>query len=91
MSDTRSGEQVSQQIAKMGVIDGLESGSFKLPDGMCFNVKNDGSTPVTLLVQLAGMQDGDFVSTRFDVGWNPEIIKVVKQTSLSGLNLKWGY
>lgn len=91
MSDTRSGEQVSQQIAKMGVIDGLESGSFKLPDGMCFNVKNDGSTPVILLVQLAGMQDGDFVATRFDVGWNPEIIKVVKQTSLSGLDLKWGY
>lgn len=91
MSTTRSGEMVSAQIGRMGVVDGLQSGDFALLDGQCFNVKNDGTQAVSLQVQLAGMADGEFVETKFEVGWNPEIIKVVKQTSLSGINLKWGY
>lgn len=91
MSVTRAGEQASPQIAKMGAITGLQDDSFSLPDGQCFNLKNDGTSAVELSVQLAGMQDGDFITTWFYVGWNPEIIKVVKQTSLSGINLKWGY
>ncbi|MBR8720002.1 hypothetical protein IX307_001213 [Bacteroides pyogenes] len=90
MSETRSGEGVSAQIGKMGVID-LANGNFSLSDGQVFNVKNDGLQPVTLSVQLAGMSDGDFIETQFECGWNPEIIKTVKQTSLSGTNLKWGY
>lgn len=91
MSETRSGEHVSAQIGKMGVIDGLDNGNFTLNDGQCFNIKNDGTQPVKLSVQLAGMSDGDFIETQFDCGWNPEIVKAVKQTSLSGINLKWGY
>lgn len=89
--DSRSGEQASIQIGKIGEIKGLENGDFSLPDGMCFNLKNDGTTPVELTVQLAQMGDGSFVTTKFDVGWNPEIIKVVKQTSHLIANLKWGY
>jgi hypothetical protein len=91
MSQTRSGEQVSAQIGKMGVIDNLQNADFALADGQNFNVKNDGLQPVTLQVQLAGMQDGEFVETTFEVGWNPEIIKTLKQTSLSSTNLKYGY
>lgn len=91
MDKTRSGEFVSPQIGKMGIIGGLNNGDFTLPDGQVFNVKNDGVQPVKLSVQLAGMSDGDFIETQFDCGWNPEIIKTVKQTSLSGTNLKWGY
>lgn len=91
MDKTRSGEFVSPQIDKMGIIDGLNNGDFTLPDGQVFNIKNDGVQPVKLSVQLAGMSDGDFIETQFDCGWNPEIIKAVKQTSLSGINLKWGY
>ena len=82
---------VSAQIGKMGVIDQLQTKNFSLVDGQCFNVKNDGTQPVALQVQLAGMNDGEFVETKFEVGWNPEIIKAVKQTSLSSINLKWGY
>ena len=37
------------------------------------------------------MSDGDFIETQFECGWNPEIVKTVKQTSLSSINLKWGY
>ncbi len=91
MNETRSGEHVSAQIGKMGVIGDLSNGNFALADGQCFNIKNDGTQPVILSVQLAGMEDGDFIETQFDCGWNPEIVKTVKQTSLSGTNLKWGY
>ncbi len=91
MSETRSGEHVSAQIGKMGVIGDLSNGNFALADGQCFNIKNDGTQPVKLSVQLAGMEDEDFIETQFDCGWNPEIVKIVKQTSLSGTNLKWGY
>lgn len=91
MNETRSGEMVSAQIGKMGVIDGLTNGNFSLEDGQCFNVKNDGTQAVELQVQLAGMADGEFVETKFEIGWNPEIVKTVKQTSLSSINLKWGY
>jgi hypothetical protein len=82
---------VSAQIGKMGVIDNLQESNFSLPDGQCFNVKNDGTQAVSLEVQLPGMNDGETIETKFEVGWNPEIVKVVKQTSLSGINLKWGY
>ena len=82
---------VSAQIGKMGVIDGLQESDFSLPDGQCFNVKNDGTQAVSLQVQLPGMESDEFVETKFEVGWNPEIIKIVKQTSLSSINLKWGY
>lgn len=91
MDKTRSGEFVSPQIGKMGMIADLNNGNFTLPDGQVFNIKNDGVQPITLSVQLAGMNDGDFIETQFECGWNPEIIKTVKQTSLSGTNLKWGY
>lgn len=91
MSETRSGEVISAQIGKMGAIDGLEEGDFSLAGGQCFNIKNDGLKPIQLSVQLAGMSDGDFIETQFDCGWNPEIVKRVKSTSLSDVNLKWGY
>lgn len=91
MSTCRAGEQVSAQIGKMGTIDGLQVGNFALPDGQPFNIKNDNATFVMLSVQLAGMNDGEWIETRFDSGWNPEIVKAVKQTSLSSINLKWGY
>lgn len=91
MDVTRSGEQISAQIAKMGVIEGLDKGNFTLQSGQNFQIKNDGVQPVSLQVQLSGMEEGTFVETTFEIGWNPEIVRVVKATSLSGMNLKWGY
>lgn len=88
---TRSGEMVSAQIGKMGTIDNLTSENFQLADGQCFNIKNDGVQPVKLNIQLAGMESDEWIETTFEIGWNPEIIKAVKKTSLSGINLKWGY
>lgn len=90
MDTTRSGEQVFAQIGKMGVVALTDSG-FSLPDGQCFNIKNDGNAPVMLSVQLAGMNDGDFIEPQFDCGWNPEIVRKIKPTSLANINLKWGF
>ena len=61
MSMTRSGEVVSSQIGKMGVIAELES------------------------------NEGEFLETYFEVGWNPEIIAAIKQTGITTNNLKWGF
>jgi len=87
---TRSGEMVSAQVGIMGTVTDLDTKDFSLADGQPFNIKNDGIAPVELEVQLAGMSDGETVTTKFDCGWNPEIVKVIKQTSLSN-NLKFGY
>ena len=88
---TRSGEMVSAQVGIMGAVTGLSDGDFSLSDGQPFNIKNDGISPVELEVQLAGMPDGTTIKTKFDCGWNPEIVKVIKATSLSSINLKFGY
>lgn len=88
---TRSGDMVSAQIGKMGSISNLNNANFALSDGQIFNIKNDGTQYIDIDVSLAGMSTGEFVTTRFFPGWNPEIVKEVKQTSLIGFNLKWGY
>ena len=89
MSTTRGGEVVSAQIGNIGAITGLSTGNFKKEDSP-FNVKNDGEGAVFLEVNLWGMDPGTFVSTRFEVGWNPEIVREIKQTSINA-NLIWGY
>lgn len=92
MFGTRSGEQISAQIGKMGSITNLTTADFSLDEGAGFNIKNDSLTPVSLEVQLAGMADNETVTTQFYAGWNPEIVKrIVKDASLSNVNLKWGY
>ena len=91
MTTTRSGCQVSEQIGKMGAINTLQNGKFSLPDGQIFNIKNDGDEAVQLEVQLAGMDDNEFITTTFEVGWNPEIVKAIKSESVENLDLKWGY
>jgi hypothetical protein len=81
---------VSPQIGNMGAVSDLNNSNFSIP-GNPFNLKNDGETAVTLSVNLWSMEPGEFVATRFETGWNPEIIREIQQTSISGLNLKWGY
>ena len=65
---TRSGEMVSAQVGIMGVVGDITQGDFSLADGQPFNIKNDGSTPGVLEVQLAGMPDGETITTKFDCG-----------------------
>lgn len=51
MSTTRGGETVSAQIGRIGPIEGLSTGNFKMEDTP-FNIKNDGETAVVLEVNL---------------------------------------
>lgn len=87
----RNGETISAQVSNFGPITGLTERNFKLEDGNAFLIKNDGSAAVELEVLPAGSTTGQFISTKFECGWNPEIIKEVKVTSLAMLNLKYGY
>ena len=73
--NNRNGEVISAQVSMFGPITGL----------------NDGTAEVELEVLPAGSTDGEFVTTKFATGWNPEIVKEIKATSLSMLNLKFGY
>ena len=57
MSTTRGGETVSAQIGRIGPIEGLSTGNFKMEDTP-FNIKNDGETAVVLEVNLWGMEPG---------------------------------
>ena len=62
--NTRSGEMVSPQVAKLGNIEGLQDSNFSLPDGQAFLLKNEGNEDVYLEVTPAGMDDGTFIETR---------------------------
>nr|DAN62640.1 MAG TPA: hypothetical protein [Caudoviricetes sp.] len=89
--NNRNGEVISAQVSMFGPITGLNDGNFHLEDGNAFLIKNDGTAEVELEVLPAGSTDGEFVTTKFATGWNPEIVKEIKATSLSMLNLKFGY
>jgi hypothetical protein len=88
MSTTRGGDVVSPQISNIGLID-LRNGNFKSEETPV-NIKNDGDTAVVLEVNLWGMEPDKFVSTRFETGWNPEIVREIRQTSINA-TLLWGY
>lgn len=91
--ETRSGEMVSAQVANFGEIDALAltQGNFQLQTGGAFLIKNEGTEPIRLCVKPAAGSDEKFVETTFDVGWNPELIREIKATSLSNLKLKYGF
>lgn len=82
----RQGDTVSAQISEMGAITFQDGQPFDL--GRPFNVKNDGEAAVFLEVNLWGMEPEQYVTTRFDVGWNPEIVRSIKTTSAP--RLFWG-
>ncbi len=83
----RQGDTISAQISEMGAVTFPGDGQpFNL--GRPFNLKNDGEAAVVLEVQLWGMPSDQYVTTRFETGWNPEIIHRIKPTSAKGL--MWG-
>lgn len=85
--DNRNGDKVSAQVSVMGSVS-FDGGNFRKDTPFC--VKNDGEAAVVLEVNLWGMPEGEFISTRFETGWNPEIVREIKQTSIKTA-LLWGY
>lgn len=87
MGQNRNGDVVSAQVSVAGVVD-FANGNFKKDAPFC--IKNDGEAAVVLEVNLWGMPEGVFISTRFETGWNPEIVREIKKTSINA-TLLWGY
>lgn len=82
----RQGDTVSAQISEMGAVTFENGQPFNL--GRHFNLKNDGEAACFLDVNLWGMPGGQYVTTRFETGWNSEIINEIKPTAATGL--LWG-
>ena len=87
MGQNRNGDVVSAQVSVIGNVD-FAKGNFKKDVPFC--IKNDGDAAVILEVNLWGMPKGEFISTRFETGWNPEIVREIKKTSINA-TLLWGY
>lgn len=83
----RNGDLVSAQVSVAGPVS-FDGGNFRKDVPFC--VKNDGEAAVVLEVNLWGMPEGEFIATRFETGWNPEIVREIKETS-SKTALLWGY
>ncbi len=86
--DNRNADKVSAQISVMGAVEFTDGANFK--KDVPFNVKNDGESAVFLEVNLWGMEPGEFIQTRFETGWNPEIVREIKVTNQTNA-LLWGY
>lgn len=84
--DNRNGDKASPQISVMGKVD-FSNGNFRKDTPFC--IKNDGEAAVELEVNLWGMPEGEFINTRFETGWNPEIIREVKTSTATAL--LWGF
>lgn len=83
----RNGDLVSAQVSVAGPVS-FDGGNFRKDVPFC--VKNDGEAAVVLEVNLWGMPEGEFIATRFETGWNQEIVREIKETS-SKTALLWGY
>lgn len=87
---TRSGTGTSLQVPRFGAVTDLATADFALPGNQQFNIKNEGTEDVTLEVIPADEESETFVSTKFAVGWNEEIVRKIK-TNAASMTLKWGY
>lgn len=85
----RNGDQISAQISVAGEVTFGDKGSFRKDAPFC--LKNDGEAAIFLQVNLWGMEPGQYVNTRFETGWNPEIIREVVQPTVANSRLLWGY
>jgi hypothetical protein len=72
----------------MGTIDGVDAHDFIIENANFFLIKNEGDEAVSLPVVLAG--DNKVINVLFYPGWNPELVRVVKQTSTDVSNIRWG-
>lgn len=86
--DTRLKVDTSLQVSQMGEIIGTRF-SIKENKDKVFLIKNDGEEAIALSVRLASMPGDKFVTTVFDLGWNPELVAEVKDIPADA-NLKWG-
>ena len=92
--ETNNGlHEVIAQISMWAAITNLGTADFTLSGNKVFCIKNENDDAVSLEVKPA---DGsDYVATKFNPGWNIELVKAVKTntvlTSDQLSKLKYGY
>lgn len=82
---------VSAQVGIMGAVTGLADGDFSLSDGHRSTSRMTAFPRLNLKSNLQECRTGQPSRQSSICGWNPEIVKVIKATSLSSINLKFGY
>jgi hypothetical protein len=90
--ETRAEVKTSLQIAFMDVVTNLAGADFKPSNErgpIYFLIKNDGTAQVEL--EVKPMKGDAWITTKFDQGWNPELIREIKLNATAGLDLKYGY
>lgn len=80
----KSDQVNSLQIGVMGTV---SAAPFSIKTG--FLIKNDSEDPVELEVNLLGMTPGEYITTSFAPGWNPEIVREIHSGTVT--NIKYGY
>ena len=88
---TKKGQVVRMQVTEWENITDLKTEDFS-KEGVAFVIKNENDASIVLEVMPF---DGDtFVATKFNPGWNIEIVKAVKTNILLTddelANIKWG-
>lgn len=84
--ENRNGDLVSAQISVAGNVD-FSGGNFRMDTPL---LKKRWRSGDSIGSKPLGNAEGEFISTRFETGWNPEIIREIKETS-SATALIWGY
>lgn len=95
---TPTGNTVSFHISEIELIN-VTNGDYISAIKTGTLIKNDtvdltdpnNPIPKSVLLEVKLINDDNFVSTYFAPGWNPEIVKEIKQSSIEGINLKRGY
>lgn len=78
-------DNIIMQIGNAEAVPGISAADYAPTTDIPFLVKNDGTDNVTLEVKYAN--GTAWVSTVFQPGWNPDVIKAIK-TNAATLNLK---
>ncbi len=91
--ETRAEVRPSIQIAVLEEVTNLATQDFApvKDDGapLFFLIKNDGPAQVELEVKM--MKGTAWIATKFDPGWNPELVQAVRTNVSADINLKYGY
>lgn len=95
--ESRSGDTISIQLTKFGLITDLDSDDFELIVHVGTNtkerflIKNQTLFCQTIEVIPAGQDGDDWVETVIEPGWNPEWVRKVKTNADAAGSLLWGY
>lgn len=78
-------DSIQMQVGNAEAVTNLATADFVPTTSTPFLIKNDGTDAVTLEVKYAN--GTDWISTKFQVGWNPDVVKAIKTNATAGITL----